>query len=285
LYYHVLNGSHDNITDYIPVPTLLTSSDYTNVTGGQVVFAYFDDDENVLGFYSGLDIAPEAPKPPIAFSGGVIYILDNVLNIPVSVLKTVVGDEFNGTSFVDALNATGLAEEVELLHNSTFFVPVNDGFESAHAFLSNLTSEELAEVLKTIGYYDTLEMAPPLPPCKARSLPSSSPMRTTCSSTALGLCTPILSSPTASLTSLTTCSIRTPPSFLPSTAPKTVYRRSETALRLLRVLLPAVPARVEVAGQQQLALLPPAVLMQVELAERQPPVLRPPVVLLWLLLP
>jgi len=162
LYYHVLNGSYDNITDYGMIPTLLTSSGYANVTGGQVVGAYYDDDDDVVGFYSGLDIDPEGPNKPIPFSGGVVYVIDGVLNLPVSISETVIG-EFNGTSFIDALNKTGLTEEVEPLHDVTYFVPVNDGFTAVEEALADLSFEELTEVLKyhvvpgTIGYYDTLE--------------------------------------------------------------------------------------------------------------------------------
>lgn len=61
IYYHILSGSYDNITDYEIAPTLLTNTNYTNATGGQVVGAFFDDDEEVIGFYSGLDIHPEGP--------------------------------------------------------------------------------------------------------------------------------------------------------------------------------------------------------------------------------
>lgn len=54
LQYHVLNGSYPSSA--IPdegafVPTLLTNSSYTNVTGGQVVHATTEDDKVV--FYTG----------------------------------------------------------------------------------------------------------------------------------------------------------------------------------------------------------------------------------------
>lgn len=163
IYYHILNGTYDNITDYEIVSTLLTNSNYTNVTGGQVVGAYFDDDDGEVGFYSGLDINPEAPQPPLTFSGGILYIINKVLNVPVSVSKTVVGKETNGTLFVGVLNEAGLREEVEQLPDTTFFVPINEGFESVEEILAGLGSEELAGILKyhvvpgTIQYNDILQ--------------------------------------------------------------------------------------------------------------------------------
>lgn len=163
LYYHFLNGTYDNITEYEIVPTLLTNSSYTNVTGGQVVGAYFDDDDGAYGFYSGLDIAPEAHGPPLTFPGGVLYVIDQVLNMPVTLSETVVGEETNGTFFAGALNMTGLQRELELLPDTTFFVPVNEGVESVEAILEALSSEELEAILKyhvvpgTVQYYDILE--------------------------------------------------------------------------------------------------------------------------------
>jgi len=163
IYYHILNGLYDNITDYEIVPTLLTNTNYTNVTGGQVVGAFFDDDEGVVGFYSGLDIHPEGPRQPLKFSGGVLYIIDQVLNLPVSVSNTVTAEDFNGTSFVAALNETGLKEQVEQFSDTTFFVPVDAGFESIENILAGLDADAIEGIVKyhvvpgTVQYYDILE--------------------------------------------------------------------------------------------------------------------------------
>lgn len=160
--YHILDGVHDNITDWVPYKTLLTSPEATNVTGGQVVFAYYNPHGFELSFWSGGDISADGPNQPIPFNGGLVYPINNVLSIPASVSKEVSG-ELNGTSFIEALNRTGLREEVELLKDVTFLVPNNDAFKSVEASLSALSTEELAEVLKyhvvpgTIAYYNGLE--------------------------------------------------------------------------------------------------------------------------------
>ncbi|KIW68678.1 hypothetical protein PV04_04605 [Phialophora macrospora] len=148
LLYHVLDGGYDNITDYLVVPTLLTSSNYTNVTGGQNVAFYYDDDEDVVGFYSGLDYSPEGPATPIPFSQGWIYTINGVLEIPLSVSETVTSGDFNGSSFVAALNDTGLTEEFNLLHDAMYFIPINDGFATVEDALSALSTNQLAELLK-----------------------------------------------------------------------------------------------------------------------------------------
>jgi uncharacterized surface protein with fasciclin (FAS1) repeats len=160
--YHILEGVHENITDWLQYNTYLTSPEYTNVTGGQVVFGYYDHHGFQLGFYSGSDIYANAPPLPIPFDGGIVYPINNILNIPGSLTKEVSGD-LNGTSFIEALNRTGLREEVELLKDTTFFVPKNAAFETVEQSLSKLTTEELTQVLKyhivpgTIAYYNTLE--------------------------------------------------------------------------------------------------------------------------------
>ncbi|KIW09797.1 hypothetical protein PV08_11898 [Exophiala spinifera] len=146
--YHVIDGGYENITDYAVVPTLLTSSNYTNVTGGQHIGFYWDDDEDVVGFYGGNDFAPEASHTPIPFDQGWIYVLNGVLQIPPSMSETVTSGDFNGSSFVAALEKAGLKEEFDLLHDATYFVPVNDGFDAVEDALSKLSTEELAEVLK-----------------------------------------------------------------------------------------------------------------------------------------
>lgn len=148
LLYHFINGGYDNITDYVVVPTLLTSSNYTSVTGGQYLGLYYDDDEDVIGAYGGLDLHPEGPNKPIAFSQGWIYIINDVLEIPPKFSTTVTSGDFNGTSFVEALNKTGLTDQIDALSDATYFVPVNDGFSLVEDALSQLSNEELAEALK-----------------------------------------------------------------------------------------------------------------------------------------
>ncbi|KAJ9640603.1 hypothetical protein H2204_003232 [Knufia peltigerae] len=148
LLYHVINGGYGNITDYTVAPTLLTSSNYTNVTGGQHVAFYWDDDEDLVGFYGGNDYKPEASHTSIPFDQGWIYVIDGVLQIPPAMSETVTSGDFNGSSFVAALEKAGLKEEFDQLHDATYFVPVNDGFDAVEDALSKLSTEELVEVLR-----------------------------------------------------------------------------------------------------------------------------------------
>lgn len=148
LLYHVINGGYNNITDYYVDHTLLTSSNYTTVTDGAFIGIYYDDDENVIGFYGGDDYNPEGAPTPIPFSQGWIYVVNGVLNIPSTVSETIVYGDFNGSSFDAALEKTGLTEEIDSLHDATYFVPVNDGFAAVNASLAALDTDQLAELLK-----------------------------------------------------------------------------------------------------------------------------------------
>ncbi|KAJ9639712.1 hypothetical protein H2204_003505 [Knufia peltigerae] len=163
LSYHILNGVHDNISEYGPLTTLLSSPKYTNTTAGQVVFAYYNDHGFEVAIASGNDsVAGTLGGKPIPFQGGVVYPINDVLTIPGPLSKEVSGS-FNGTSFVNALDKSGLTGEINDLKDATFFVPKNAGFESVSQSLSALSPEALAAVLKYhvvpdfLGYYDSLE--------------------------------------------------------------------------------------------------------------------------------
>ncbi|OAP60927.1 hypothetical protein AYL99_05929 [Fonsecaea erecta] len=176
LLYHVIDGGYNNITDYYISPTLLTSSNYTNVTGGQNVGIYYDDDEDVVGFYGGLDYNPEGPPTPIPFSQGWIYLINGVMKIPPSVSETVTSGDFNGSSFVTGLNETGLTEQIDLLHDATYIIPTNDGFDAVEQALSELSTEQLADVLKyhvvagKVWHFDDLENGTQLTTLQGESL-------------------------------------------------------------------------------------------------------------------
>ncbi|EXJ71661.1 uncharacterized protein A1O5_05469 [Cladophialophora psammophila CBS 110553] len=164
------------LLNYYIAPTLLTSSNYTNVTGGQDVGIYYDDDENVVGFYGGLDYNPEGPATPIPFGKGWIYIINGVLQIPPSVSETVASGDFNGSSFVAALNKTGLTEQIDRLHDATYLIPDNDGFTAVEEALSELSTEQLAEVLKyhvvagRVWHFDDFENGTQLTTLQGQSL-------------------------------------------------------------------------------------------------------------------
>lgn len=162
LQYHVLNGTYraDAISNTSAfVPTLLTNSLFTNVTGGQVVEAIKRDDN--VTFYSGLLSNSSVSTADVNFTGGVIHVIDRLLVLPENTLDTL--SAANLTSLRGALNATGLAEAVNYSPNITIFAPTNEAIQNIGSALQNLTEEQITDVLTyhvingTIGYSSGLE--------------------------------------------------------------------------------------------------------------------------------
>ncbi|KAL6240560.1 hypothetical protein RBB50_012480 [Rhinocladiella similis] len=161
--YHILDGVHDNITEYGPLTTRLTSPKYTNTTAGQVVFTYYNPHGFEVAFVSGNEsVAGTLGGQPIPFQGGILYPINDVLTIPRTLSKEVSGP-LNGTSFAEALDKAGLTGEINALKDATFLVPKNTGFELVSQSLSALSPEALVAVLKYhvvpdfLGYYNVLE--------------------------------------------------------------------------------------------------------------------------------
>ncbi|KAL2435147.1 hypothetical protein ABEF95_013988 [Exophiala dermatitidis] len=150
LLYHTINGGYNNISAYFVAHTLLTASNFTNVTGGQFVAGYYNDDDNVTTFVSGDFNISHGPVTPLAFDKGWIYMIDNVLSIPHIFSEAVVAEDedFNGTSFVAALDSTGLTEEFNSFHDATYFVPEDDGWALVGDTLSQLSKDNLTQLLK-----------------------------------------------------------------------------------------------------------------------------------------
>ena len=180
LSYHVLNGTYraadiKNTSSFIP--TLLTNSSYSNVTGGQVVEAVTVGNQTVFlwrvigechcyagGWSSNYSLLH--PKEltnvmqNVNFTGGVIHIIDSVLTFPLDVLQTAL--TVNLTATYGAINATNLEEAVNT-PDITIFVPTNEAFQSVYSALQNLSDDDLTRILAyhvvngTVGYSTKLK--------------------------------------------------------------------------------------------------------------------------------
>ncbi|KAF2107850.1 Fasciclin domain-containing protein [Lophiotrema nucula] len=162
LQYHVLNGTYSaaQITNTsVFIPTLLTNSSYTNVTGGQVVEAVLIGNDTT--FYSGLLQNATVSTADVNFTGGVIHIIDSVLTLPLTVTDTALAA--NLTSLYGAVNATDLISTVNETPDLTIFAPSNEAFQAIGSALANLSTTDLASILAyhvvngTVGYSSGLE--------------------------------------------------------------------------------------------------------------------------------
>ena len=109
---------------------------------------YWDDDENITTFLSGDYNASNAYVQPLSFAQGWIYIVDSVLSVPQWFSKDAVTETVNGTSFVAALEKTGLTEQFDSLHGATYFIPVDEGWAMVEDALAGLSNDNLTELLK-----------------------------------------------------------------------------------------------------------------------------------------
>ncbi|KAF2761144.1 Fasciclin-domain-containing protein [Pseudovirgaria hyperparasitica] len=162
LSYHVINGTvaSENITDTPAfVHTTLTDSEYTNVTGGQVVEVRTVDGTATI--FSGDGSNSTVVQADIPFSGGIIHLISSVLTIPVDpVSSPSVSSEI--TSLADVLTSTSLGTTIQTLSDVTIFAPNNAAFEAISSTTQGLDNETLSSILLyhlvvgTVGYSSLL---------------------------------------------------------------------------------------------------------------------------------
>ncbi|KAL6711173.1 hypothetical protein ACN47E_005704 [Coniothyrium glycines] len=163
LQYHVLNGTYPSsaITNQSAfVPTSLTNTQFTNVTGGQRV-EVINEGGNVT-IYSGLLANSSVTQADVNFTGGVIHVVDRLLTLPEDAASTLLAA--NLTSLRGALVNATLVDTVNNTPNLTIFAPTNEAFRNIGSALPNLTAEQITDVLTyhvvaqgpSIGYSSTL---------------------------------------------------------------------------------------------------------------------------------
>lgn len=122
LSYHVLSGTIRS-TDITSTPvfatTLLANATYANVTGGQVVKAQAGEDGGVM-FTSGLLAMSHVTTADVAFSGGVVHVIDSVLTVPQTPSATALAA--NLTALAGALSQADLVSAVDTASVSGFFL-------------------------------------------------------------------------------------------------------------------------------------------------------------------
>lgn len=155
--YHIIDGVYENFTEqWRPYKTSLRVGEWSNVTGAQVVFGRYNWRGWVTEFFGGISLTEHFPvdrlsaSAPIAlpFNGGVVYPINDVLNIPGNLTKELANGPINGTTFVDLLEKAGILEEVEGLADVTVLAPSDEAFEAVGQAIADLSPEELVETLK-----------------------------------------------------------------------------------------------------------------------------------------
>ncbi|CAM1502628.1 Fc.00g074040.m01.CDS01 [Cosmosporella sp. VM-42] len=161
LSYHVLNGTYmanDFMNTSMFIETMLSNRTYENVTGGQVVEARMNND--TVSFYSALKAESNVTTADLNFTGGVIHIVNNVLQIPMNLTDTAIAADL--TAVTGAVQAANLTKVVTDMTNITVFAPSNGAFASIASIFANLSSDDLENILKyhvvsgSVGYSNML---------------------------------------------------------------------------------------------------------------------------------
>ncbi|KDR70012.1 hypothetical protein GALMADRAFT_901100 [Galerina marginata CBS 339.88] len=161
LTYHVIKGTFPAsafTSTPVFVSTLLTNTSFTNVTGGQVVEGVAPQGGGV-NIFSGLKSKSSVTTPNIAFTGGIIHVIDNVLTIPPTVSVTAAAN--NLTQLASAVTSTGLLSAVDTTPNITVFAPTNDAFSAISNVVKGLSNAQLSSILQyhvvpALGYSSLL---------------------------------------------------------------------------------------------------------------------------------
>jgi transforming growth factor-beta-induced protein len=161
LQYHVLNGSVPSsafTTTSQFIPTLLTNTSFTNVTGGQVVMGLLSG--KTVEVFSGLKEKSIVTTADIMFSGGVVHVIDTVLTVPLSASASAIDSQL--TALAGALKQTNLITTVNSLKDVTIFAPSNKAFQNIGSAAGSLTNSQLSSILEyhviagTVGYSSLL---------------------------------------------------------------------------------------------------------------------------------
>ncbi|KAJ6787806.1 hypothetical protein PWT90_01483 [Aphanocladium album] len=152
LQYHILKGNV-NIGNLETGPTylestLLTASNYTNVTNGQHVLLN-KQPGNAVVLTSSLGTRCTVLERDIPFQGGQIQIIDNLLIPPASLRLTT--QAFQAQSFLASLYAAGLMPDVDTQHNVTIFAPRDAAMELVGGSLEKI--KDKTALARVIGYH------------------------------------------------------------------------------------------------------------------------------------
>ncbi|PTB76735.1 FAS1 domain-containing protein [Trichoderma longibrachiatum ATCC 18648] len=151
LQYHVLLGTVataglDTGPTYVR-STLLTSPRYTNVTFGQNVLIAKQPGDTVV-FTTSMGTRCTLVEGDIAFQGGLVQVVDNLLIPPSRIENTT--KAFNVPNFLGGLYAAKLMPKISDEKNVTVFAPVDGAFASVGGSLKHLDARALARVM---GYH------------------------------------------------------------------------------------------------------------------------------------
>lgn len=147
LRYHVIKGTLlSTALDAGPTymrSTLLSATNYTNVTTGQNVLINRQAD-NIVTITTGLGNRCTLVQKDIVFQGGVVQVVDNLLIPPTTMTKTT--QAFQISSFLASLYAAKLMPQAEVRNNVTIFAPNDIAIKAVGGSLRDMSQEYLSRI-------------------------------------------------------------------------------------------------------------------------------------------
>jgi len=150
--YHILKDTHPTATFSNTsqlVPTLLTNTSYTNVTGGQRVELLEQDGQPI--FLSAVQAESKISHGDVLYVGGLVHIVDSVLQIPLSFPSTIT--KANLTHLVALLNKgnwltpTSIAYKLAVeTPDLTILVPNNENYGAHFTGWDGLSQDQLDQI-------------------------------------------------------------------------------------------------------------------------------------------
>lgn len=155
LRYHVLKGTYADFPtgDLEYIHSSLESSQYANVTGGQIVAAQKSQLSSATTFWSGLRTpSTTTSSGQFNFAGGVGHIVDRFLTLPQQFTGTVETQGYlGGLMFDDAelplSPGSRQVQGVDQLSDVTIFLPMNTSLEQIGSIFANMSRGELDRIL------------------------------------------------------------------------------------------------------------------------------------------
>ncbi|KAK2015699.1 fasciclin domain-containing protein [Colletotrichum eremochloae] len=146
LNYHVVTGK-TMAASFPEVPKFahtLFETPAVNMTGTQRVELLRKGEQARV--FSGYKQMSVVTNPDLAFSGGVLHVLDSVLTFPGTPADTALNTGL--TSMAGALMRAGLVNDLNSLQGTTVFAPTNAAFQAIGGTAAAMEPQDLARILQ-----------------------------------------------------------------------------------------------------------------------------------------
>lgn len=143
--FHTLQQEYDSFPGGSVFTTGLTGDPYAaSITNETWLFSLLASDSNspaanVTSLVSGLNTHSNILSLPISFSGGVVYIIDTVLQLPANTSITLVAAGY--TAFAGAIRHT-FTEDIANTKGVNINLPTDEAFQEIGSALLNMTADE-----------------------------------------------------------------------------------------------------------------------------------------------